>query len=75
MVTIPTALDLDEGAEALFFLGASFLGLRVSLFDFIWPFAIGISSVARHVPIKGLRRFCQAFRLYSLSREQFGCFR
>jgi hypothetical protein len=40
MFTIPTALDLDEGAEALFFLGASFLGLRVSLLDFIWPFAI-----------------------------------
>ena len=40
MLTIPTLLVLLEGAEALFFLGASFFGLRVSLFDFIWPFAM-----------------------------------
>jgi hypothetical protein len=61
MVTIPTALDLDEGAEALFFLGASFLGLRVSLFDFIWPFAMGFSFMARCAPMRVLGAFVRRF--------------
>jgi hypothetical protein len=50
MFTIPTALVLLDGVEALFFFGASFLGLRVSLFDFIWPFAMIASFTARYAP-------------------------